>query len=56
MTEISDKMGEKDSQNKKFIAAMGGVGMVAVGVVTAVLASALGGNTKIETNDFDNLS
>lgn len=56
MAEISDKMGEKDSQNKKFIVAMGGVGMVAVGVVTAVLASALGGNTKIETNDFDNLS
>lgn len=54
MVEISDRIGEKDSQNKKFTAAMSGVCMVAVGVVTAVLASVLGGNTKIETNDFDN--
>jgi hypothetical protein len=56
MAEISDKIGEKDLQNKKFISALAVVGGVTVGVVTAVLASALGGNTKIETNDIDNFS
>jgi hypothetical protein len=30
------------------------VGTVAFGIVTAVLASAIGGNTKIETNDIEN--
>lgn len=54
--EISKIMGEKDSENKKFIAAMAVVGTVAVGIVTAVLASALGGNTKIGTNDIDKLT
>lgn len=53
MLEISKMMGEKDSENKRFIATMAVTGMVAVGIVTAVLASALGGNTKIETNDID---
>lgn len=56
MAEISDKMGEKDSQNKKFIVAMSVVGVVGVSVVTAALASALGGNTKIDTSNFDNFS
>lgn len=53
MLEISKKMGEKDTENKKFIATMAVTSMVAVGIVTAVLASALGGNTRIETNDID---
>lgn len=53
MLEISKMIGEKDSENKKFIATMAVVSTVAVGIVTAVLASALGGNTKIETNDID---
>lgn len=56
MLEISKMMGEKDSENKKFIATMAVVGTVAVCVVTAVLASALGGNTKIETNDINKLT
>lgn len=54
MLEISKMMGEKDSENKKFIVTMAIVGMAAVGAVTAVLASALGGDTKMETNDNDN--
>lgn len=54
MLEISKMMGEKDSENKKFIATMAVVSTLAVGIVTAILASALGGNTKIETNDIDN--
>jgi hypothetical protein len=49
-------MGEKDSENKKFIATMAVAGAAAVSIVIAVLASALGGNTKIETNDIDKLS
>lgn len=53
MLEISTKMAEKDSENKKFIATMAVVGVAAVGIVTAVLASTLGGNTKIEINDID---
>ena len=53
MVEMSDKIGEKDSQNKKFILAISGVGVAALAGVTAVLASTLGGNTKIETKDFD---
>lgn len=56
MLEISRMMGEKDSENKKFIATMAVVGATAVGIVTVVLASALGGDTKIETNDIDKLT
>ncbi|WP_394526884.1 hypothetical protein [Lacrimispora sp. JR3] len=56
MFEISKMMDEKDSENKKFIATMVVVGATAVGIITAVLASALGGNTKIETNDIDKLA
>lgn len=56
MLEISKMMGEKDSENKKFIATMAVFGMVAAGIVTAVLASALGGNTKIETDDINKLT
>lgn len=53
MLEISKMMGEKDSENKKFIATMAVVGAVATGIAIAALASVLGGNTKIETNDID---
>ena len=56
MLEISKMMDEKDSENKKFITTMAVVGAAAVGIVTAVLASALGGNTKIEKNDIDKLA
>lgn len=56
MLEVSKMMGEKDSENKKFIAIMGGLGLAAVGLVIAGLSSALGGNTNIETNDTENLT
>ena len=52
MLEISKMMGDKDSENKKFITTLAVAGTVALGVVTAVLASTLGGNTKIETDDL----
>jgi len=56
LLEISKTMGEKDSENKRFLATLAIVGATAVGVVTIALASTLGGNTTIETNDFKNLS
>lgn len=54
MLEISKSMGEKDTENKKFIVAMSVVSGVVVSFVAAALASALGGNTQIEMNDNDN--
>ena len=54
--EISRMMGEKDSENKKFIATMAVIGACAVGLASAVLAAALGGNTKIEAKDLDDLT
>ncbi|MCF6464914.1 hypothetical protein [Clostridium sp. Cult2] len=56
MLEVSKMMGEKDSENKKFIAIMEGLGLAAVGLVIAGLSSALGGNTNIETIDTENLT
>ena len=56
MCEISKNVGEKDSENKKFIATLAVIGATAIGVATAVLASTLGGNTNIQTNDIDKLT
>lgn len=53
MLEVFKMMSEKDSENKKFIAIMGGLGLVAVGLVVAGLSSALGGNTNIEVSDAE---
>ena len=56
MVEISDKIGAKDSENKKFIAVMSAIGAAAVVVVTGALLTALGGNVGNEKNDDDGLS
>lgn len=48
--------GEKDSENKRFIVTLAGFGLVAVGTAAGILLSALGGNTKIEMQDNDNLN
>lgn len=56
MLEASKMMGEKDSENKKFIVTMAVISSVAVGIVAAVMASTLGGNTNVEINDIDNLA
>ncbi len=53
MLEVSKMMSEKDSENKKFIAIMSGLGLAAVGLVVAGLSSALGGNTNIEVSDAE---
>lgn len=55
MIEVNKMKGDKDSENKKFLATMAAVGVAAVGVVAGVLAATLGGNTKIEMNDDEEL-
>lgn len=55
MMEVNRMKGEKDSENKKFIATMALFGMAATAIVAGVLSSVLGGNTKIEMQDNDNL-
>lgn len=51
MLEVSKMMGEKDSENKNFIVKTLMVGGVVIVGVVGMLASTLGGNTKIETDD-----
>lgn len=55
MIEVNKMKGDKDSENKKFLATKAAVGVAAVGVVAGVLATTLGGNTKIEMNDEEEL-
>lgn len=55
MMELNRMKGNKDSENKKFIATMALFGVAALGLVAGALSSALGGNTKIEMQDNDNL-
>lgn len=51
MKDMADKVDKKDSENKKWIGGMAAMaGMVVVGVA-ASLASALGGNTHVESID-----
>lgn len=56
MMEVNRMKGEKDSENKKFIATMGLLGTTAAIIGAVILSSTLGGNTKIEMQDNDNLS
>ena len=56
MMEVNRMKGEKDSENKKFIATMVLLGAAATTIVAGILSSTLGGNTKIEMQDDDNLS
>lgn len=53
MMEVNKIKGDKDSENKKFIATMALFGIATVGIVAGALSSALGGNTKIEMQDDD---
>ena len=55
MIEVNKMKGEKDSENKRFIATLAVIGAAAIGTVAGVLASAIGGNTKIEMNDDEEL-
>lgn len=51
MLEITKMMGIKDTENKKFIVRMAMWGAAAIGVTVMALASALGGNSEISSND-----
>ena len=55
MIEVNKMKGDKDSENKKFMATLALVGLTAVGAVAGVLASTLGGNTKIDVSDWDKM-
>lgn len=55
MLEINKMKEDKDSENKKFITAMALFGIAAVGIVAGALSSALGGNSKIEMQDNNDL-
>lgn len=55
MIEVNKMKGDKDSENKKFLATMAAVGVAAVGVVAGVLAATLGGNTQIQMSDDEEL-
>lgn len=56
MVEVQKMKGEKDSENKRFIAAIAGCGLLAVGVIALGLQAALGGNAKIELDDLKKLT
>ena len=43
------------SENKKFIATLALVALAGIGTIAGGLASTLGGNTKLEMNDEDNM-
>ena len=43
------------TENKQFIAYMATLATIVVGGTVAVLASVLGGNTQIETDDIDKI-
>lgn len=53
MKEIANQVDKKDTENKKFILGMATLGAGAFIGAMGILASALGGNTKIETNDYE---
>ena len=53
MKDIADKVDKKDTENRKFIALMASLASAAALGIVAVIASALGGNTTIDTNDND---
>lgn len=53
MLEVSKLMGEKDSENKRFVATLSVIGATAVGVISFALATALGGNTQISMDNTD---
>ena len=53
MKDVAEKVDKKDTENKRFIAGMATLTTIVVGGTVAVLASVLGGNTQIETDDIN---
>lgn len=55
MKDIAEKVDKKDTENKRFIVGMAGLGIAALATVTFALASALGNNTQIEMDDTNKI-
>ena len=55
MKDVAEKVDKKDTENKRFIAGMAALATIVVGGTVAVLASVLGGNTQVETDDIDKI-
>ena len=53
MLELSKLIGEKDTENKRFIAALVVIGAAAATFISLALASVLGGNTQVSASDID---
>lgn len=53
MLELSKLIGEKDTENKRFIAALAVIGAAAATFISLALASVLGGNTQVSASDID---
>ena len=53
---VAKMKGEKDSENKRFIATMSVMAIAGVGITAGALITALGGNLKINTGSFKELS
>lgn len=51
MKDITLMIGEKDSENKRFIAAMASLGLGALVIIGGAISSALGGNIKISSGN-----
>lgn len=54
MYKLSKDVGEKDSENKKFIVSLAIIGASAIGSAIYAVVSVLGANAKFENNDMDN--
>lgn len=56
MVYITNQMGSKDSENKKYLAAIAFMALGAASAFVLALGSVLGSNTTIESNDLDHLA
>lgn len=56
MVLIARMKGDKDSENKKFIATLAVAGLTAIGLTATALLTALGGNAKINIDDTKELN
>lgn len=51
--DVAEKVDKKDTENKRFITGIAILATIVVGGTVAALASVLGGNTQIETDNID---
>lgn len=51
MKDVANMVGEKDTENKRFLASLSIIGGVVVAAIAGAVAAALGGKTSLETDD-----